>query len=328
MLPVERECGRFPDLRRQRDSLALRRRAEMIGAETPSAISPAKIDRNGLNLCIDSSNKKLSECMVTAIDVQNLAGDVLGCIAGEKSREIADVADCNRGTPGEALVCLCDRLVKIFQSCGGTGGNGRGGDRVDANAPGAEFDREVADDALQRGLRRAHDIVVFDATLCPRKLSVISDPPAGMSGSASLAMSGKNDRRLPLRLEIPEASNRRGGLRDLPSCKHDIVEEKIELAPVRADLIEDAFELPFRADIARKDDRAAEGFGQRANVWLGFGVDVSDRQIRPAAAEGDRAAIRDGLVVGDANDETLFAGEIEDGCQGCAPSYLAAGGID
>src|SRR5262245_38063568 len=82
--------------------------------------------------------------------------------------------------------------------------------------------------------------------------------------------------------------------------------DKVQLAPLLGDLIEHGFHLSGNADIKRHDDGGLERARQRINVLSGLVVEVSDCEICTEGAEGCCTTPGNGLLVRDADDESLF----------------------
>ena len=89
----------------------------------------------------------------------------------------------------------------------------------------------------------------------------------------------------------------------------DRVNENVELAPFFGDFLEHRLEHARRCDVERHEDRRAELLRQWLDVGLRLLVDVRDRELGAELAKCFRAAVSDRLLVGDADDKRLRAGE-------------------
>ena len=115
-----------------------------------------------------------------------------------------------------------------------------------------------------------------------------------------------------------------------PPCRSSFGANAIECtrmssrAPLlRAIAVEHRLELAGRCDVERQEDRRLELLRQRLDVRPRLVVEVGDREIGAELAERLRAAVRDRVLVGDADDERLLRPPAP-GCRGHgAPSRSA-----
>ena len=97
----------------------------------------------------------------------------------------------------------------------------------------------------------------------------------------------------------------------LTRSKGNRMEGKVESSPLALDGLEHGFQLPFLANIARKIERwrNIKNLGQGLRELPGFLIQVGDAQLRTEAAKCLSTAPGDGLVVGNAEDNSLLAGQ-------------------
>ena len=89
------------------------------------------------------------------------------------------------------------------------------------------------------------------------------------------------------------------------------MQQKIELAPFRLDLFEGGFKSALFADVERKQQIAIEIRRERLDPMLRFFIQVCGGDFRARRVERFRAAIGDGLIVGDAYYKAALAFKIE-----------------
>src|SRR5262245_37838056 len=91
--------------------------------------------------------------------------------------------------------------------------------------------------------------------------------------------------------------------------ERDRVDQDVEAAPLGADGVKHRLELAGPRYVEREEDRSAEGARERLDVGFRLLVQIGDRELRTQLAERVRAPVRDRMLVGDACDERLAAGE-------------------
>ena len=79
--------------------------------------------------------------------------------------------------------------------------------------------------------------------------------------------------------------------------------------PAPADRFGERAELFVTPHIERQDNVGCELFGDRTHEALGLLVGERDGKLGALRAEGLRAAERNGILVGDADDQRLLAGQ-------------------
>ena len=80
---------------------------------------------------------------------------------GEDGAGGADVVDIDEGAGGGLHLGLVEQFVELGDAGGGAGGKRPRGNRVAADALGAELGGDLADGGFQRGLGDSHDVVVL-----------------------------------------------------------------------------------------------------------------------------------------------------------------------
>ena len=68
-----------------------------------------------------------------------------------------------------------------------------------------------------------------------------------------------------------------------------------------------SLQLARNPHIARQQQLASEGVGDRPHIWLGLVVEIGSGERRPRGGKGTRTARSDARLVGNANDEAAFA---------------------
>ena len=86
----------------------------------------------------------------------------------------------------------------------------------------------------------------------------------------------------------------------------DGVHQDVQPPPVLGDALEQRLQLARLRDVERHEDGRIQRPRQRLDVGLGLLVEVGDRQLGAQLAEGARAAVGDGVLVGDAHHERLL----------------------
>src|SRR6476646_932041 len=107
---------------------------------------------------------------------------------------------------------------------------------------------------------------------------------------------------IPLHVDDPT-------LQGFPRGESDGMDEKIQLSPILFNACENGFELSRFAHVQGHDDWRLELLSKRLDMLFGFVVEIGDGEVCTQCAEGLCAAPGNGLVVGDADDETLFSFE-------------------
>jgi len=83
--------------------------------------------------------------------------------------------------------------------------------------------------------------------------------------------------------------------------------EDVEATPFPGDFLEQRLELAGLADIEGHEDRRLKFRRERFDVLSRLFVEVGDRQVGLQLVKRLGAAISDGVVVGDADDQRLLA---------------------
>jgi hypothetical protein len=87
----------------------------------------------------------------------------------------------------------------------------------------------------------------------------------------------------------------------------DGVHEKIEFSPIVADTLEHRLDLTWLHDIERHQNRCFDLARERLDIFLGFVVEVGDRELGTERAERLGAAPGNGLIVGNTHNEATLA---------------------
>ena len=179
---------------------------------------------------------------------------------------------------------------------------------MNADALGTQFRGNVANGCFKRRLRYAHHIVILDHHLA----TVIGH---GEHGSAILhqwlgQMGHSHERpaRDIHRLEEAVAADvHHASMECFLRGKGDRVQQEIELPPFLPDPFEHLLRLAFDHDIHRHEDRRLQCLCQRLDVLFGALVKIGHGEFSPERTKGLGAPPGDRLVVGDADDQALFA---------------------
>src|SRR5438132_76452 len=86
-----------------------------------------------------------------------------------------------------------------------------------------------------------------------------------------------------------------------------VTSSPVELAPFLLDTFEHLLEFAFGVDVERHEDRGFERLGQRLDMLFGPLVQVGHGQFGAQCPERLGTTPRDRLVVGDTDDQALFA---------------------
>ena len=89
----------------------------------------------------------------------------------------------------------------------------------------------------------------------------------------------------------------------------DRVHQDVQLAPVRPDAVEYRLQLAGHGNVQCAGDRGVEFLCQWFDMRPCPFVQPGDREVRADGAKRLRAAVRDRLVIGDADDERLLSGK-------------------
>jgi hypothetical protein len=125
-----------------------------------------------------------------------------------------------------------------------------------------------------------------------------------MRGSASRAM--RMNERQDTSIAVANPACEQSVMR---LCKSSFGAYAIECSrksrrPIIADTREHGFELAWFTDVAGHHDRTFKLRGERPDKWLGFRIEVRDRDLGARAAKHPCTAISDAAFVGDADDQT------------------------
>ena len=93
--------------------------------------------------------------------------------------------------------------------------------------------------------------------------------------------------------------------------KGNRVQQEVQPPPARAQGVEDGFHLPVLLHVQGQLDGGLQLLCQRLDVGAGLLVQPGDGQLGPSGAEGARAAPGNAVLVGNADDQPLFAVQIK-----------------
>src|SRR5436190_4111521 len=110
--------------------------------------------------------------------------------------------------------------------------------------------------------------------------------------------------REPLRRAVDEAA-----LQVALRRPGDRMHDDVEPAPLPRDALEERLELAGLRYVQWRNDRRLELPGERLDIGLGLLVEVGDGEIGAQLPKRRRAAVGDGMLIGDARDERLLAAE-------------------
>jgi hypothetical protein len=98
----------------------------------------------------------------------------------------------------------------------------------------------------------------------------------------------------------------------LARSEGDRMQQEVEAAQVRPDALEDRFQLAGHLHVAWQHRIASQPIGDDAHKRLGFGVQIGRGKPRAAARESFSTARGDAVLIGDPEDQTALAAEIDD----------------
>src|SRR5690606_13529712 len=98
--------------------------------------------------------------VVAGIDVVDLAGDAARQVGQKIEARAADLLDGDGLLQRRVVFVPLEDVAEVADAGGGQRLDRPGGDGVDADAPAAEVDGQIAHARLQRRLGHAHDVVV------------------------------------------------------------------------------------------------------------------------------------------------------------------------
>ena len=87
------------------------------------------------------------------------------------------------------------------------------------------------------------------------------------------------------------------------------MQQKIELPPLGFDGIKYGFHLRVVTHVQRENDRCSYLLRQRAHIGFRLRIQISDGQFRAFCLKCFRAAPRNRMLIGDADDQPFFARE-------------------
>src|ERR1043165_2943436 len=260
--------------------------------------------------------------VITAVDIERLAGDQFCGIVRKKRGRGTDVVDADQAARRRFGFRLVEQRVEFRNSRRRACRERPGRDRMHADALGAELGRDVANGGFERRFGDAHDVVVLHHHLA----AVIGH------GEQRAAFAHQRLRQVRHADEGP-ARDVHGG--EKPFLRHvddtaaervlrregDRVHDEIQFAPLLLDRLKHRLHLSRNAGIERQQDRRFELPRERLDEFPGLVVEVSHRKLGSEGAKSARASPRDRILVGDADHEPLLAFEelrLHGGDLGCA----------
>src|ERR1043166_2826652 len=125
-----------------------------------SATQPSGVRaRSGRSLTSGPASPSDRHDVVTAVDVDDLAGDPRRERRGQEERGIAHLAQLHVALERRLLRVVLEDLREAADTAGSQRVDGPRRDRVHTNPPHADVGGEIADGRLQRRLGDAHDVV-------------------------------------------------------------------------------------------------------------------------------------------------------------------------
>ena len=85
------------------------------------------------------------------------------------------------------------------------------------------------------------------------------------------------------------------------------MEQDVQLAPFLPDHVEKRLFLIRIGDVERLDDLGVQLLGERTDIFLGLLVEIGDRKIGALSVKRLGAAIGNGLIIGDADNQRLLS---------------------
>ncbi len=249
--------------------------------------------------------------VVAAVDEGDFAGDAGGEGAGEEEGGVADLGLLDVAAEWGAIGGGFEHGLEVADAAGGEGFDGTGGDGVDADAAGAEGGGEVADGGLESGFSDAHDVVVGEGF---GGAVVGEGEDGGALGHEGGGAAGEGDERVDADV-VGDVEVFAGGEEEVVvhgggGGEGDGVDEGVDFAEVLFDLGEDVVDLVVFGDVALEGLGGA-GLAEIFEELLGlfaeaFGL-VAEDQGGSGFGEFLRDAVRDGALVGEAEDDGDFA---------------------
>ena len=177
---------------------------------------------------------------------------------------------------------------------------------------GPEFVREISDGGFERGLDRAHHVVVFNHLL---GTEIAERDQAAALRHQGFGQAGDGDERMDRDGhglgEAPCGTIGQPAAQVLWSGLSHGVQHEVETPPGIADRGEDGFEFACASDVARQENRRIDSVCQRSDVRSGAFADKGDGQVRPSLSKMQGTGPGETAFVGDANDQTLAARKVE-----------------
>src|SRR6266446_3278495 len=285
-------------------------RPSVIAIARSATQPPGVRARSGRSLTSGPASPSDRHDVVTAVDVDHLAGDPRRERRGEEERGVADLAQLDVALERRLLRVVLEDLREAADAAGGQRVDRPRRDRVHTNPPRAHVGGEIPDGRFQRRLRHAHDVVaggdLFGAVVRhgqDGRLARLLEQRQRRAGEADQGVRGDV-------VGDPEALARRlaeGALQIFPLSERHRVYEDVERAGLAPEGREDAGDLGVGGDVARIKQRAGKRAGQRYDVLLQPVALVREGESHPGGRERLSDGPGDRALVGDAEDDPRLA---------------------
>ena len=253
---------------------------------------------------------------VARIHVNGLTRDPAGQIAQQEGGGAPHLHLGDRAAQRSFAFDVVNHVENAADGGAGQGADRPGTDRIDPHLFfRAELSGEIAHGGLQGRLGHTHHVVIGDGPLSPE---VGEGDHAGLFAEQRLGMG--TERSQGVSTDIQGAGKAIGGCgaviadQFLFASKGQAVNQAIEYAPLLLDLVEHSLHLGGVLHVEWQKQAGLEGLGEFTYLGLkaAFVIgQVGDTQLSTSGLELLGNAPSDGAVIGDAGNEDLLAGEIE-----------------
>ena len=244
-------------------------------------------------------------------------GDFAGYAGGESAREeksgVSDFPLLDVAVKGGSFSDAVEDGIEVADAAGGEGLDGTGGDSIDADLFGAEFEGEITDEGFKRGFSNTHDVVVGEDLFG----AVIGESEKRTAlGHKRKGGAGYRDERVDADVvsysEIPTGGFE-DGVFDVGS-EADGMDDGVNRRKGYLDIGKGGVDLGILGDIAL-DEEAAAGLAEVGKELFGFALEafglVAEDEGGAGFGEGFGDGVGDGSLVGDAEDDGDLALHID-----------------
>ena len=237
------------------------------------------------------------------------AGHARGQVGQQVQARAAHVVQGDVALERAVVLVPLEDIAEIADARGGQGLHRAGRQRVDADVLLAQVHRQIAHAGLQRRLGHAHDVVMRHHALGAVIGQRQQRAAVGHHVGGTARHRGEREHRdVHGVLEILERGVGIAAAKLILVGIADGVDHEVQLAPLLLQRVEHRVDGGFVTHVARQHDGRAGFLRQRTHALLQRLTQIGEGQLGPLGAARLGDAPGDGAVVGDAHDETLFAG--------------------